>query len=213
MAAATEWIWLMIWESRPWKNELLAKAYLLKKLATKRRSARREFEIERAVFLSVYIMRKLWEAGKLSSTCERRKIPCIFHRPKNRAPDRLNWHRIDELYNLDVSESDQLTSIDFCHRLIYSYIFILVEGPRKTLAGYFFASDHTKGRGLWFVRQVDLLMLLSETGRDYPSSMHMVRHPKTDEWVMWAGHGDPPYEWTSAANTLSKRHGPKTRKN
>jgi hypothetical protein len=192
---------------------LLAKARLLKNLATKKRSARREFEIERAVFLSVYIMRKLWEAGKLSSTWERRKIPCIFHQPKNRTPDRLNWHRIDELYNLDISESDPLRSIDFFHRLIHSYIFIPVEGSRRTLAGYFFASDHTKGRGLWFVRHVDLLKLLTETGRDYPSSMHTVRHPKTDEWVVWAGHGDPPYEWTSGANILRKGHEPKTQKN
>jgi hypothetical protein len=194
----------MIWESKPWKKELLTNARLLKRLQTERRSARREFELERTVFLSAYIMRKLWEAAKLSSVWGKRKIPCIFHRPKRRGADRLNWHRIDELYKLDFSQPDPQTSFEFCNRIIHSYIFVLVEGPGKTLAGFFFASDSTKHQGLWFVKFVDFLSLLTETARDYPSSIHMTRHPKTQEWIVWAGHGEPPYEWTRTANAMAK---------
>jgi hypothetical protein len=81
----------MIWESGPWKNELLANARLLEQYAkSKRRSERRSFGVERTIFLSTYVMRKLWESGKLSSSWEKRKVPCIFHPPKARTPDRLS---------------------------------------------------------------------------------------------------------------------------
>ncbi|SRR5260370_13138273 len=197
----------MIWESGPWKNELLANARLLEQYAkSKRRSERRSFCIERAIFLSAYVMRKLWESGKLSSSWEKRKVSCIFHPPKTRKPDRLSWHRIGEHYRLDTSKPDSLTAIEFCHRLIHSYVFMEVEGPGKIIAGFFFASDQTKSRGLWFVKFIDVLTLLKETGRDYPSSSHMVRHPKTNEWRVWAGDGEPPSEWKKTAEAMAREY-------
>jgi hypothetical protein len=122
-------------------------------------------------------------------------FPAPFIPQKNRIPDRLNWHRIDELYKLETSVADSMAAIELCHRLILSYVFIEVAGPRKTIAGVFFASGHSKRRGLWSIRFSDVLELLRETGRDYPSAAEMVRHPKTDEWLVWAGHGRPPHEW------------------
>jgi hypothetical protein len=188
----------MIWESKGWKDELLANARSIETLRFKRRSERRSFLLERAVFISVYVMRKLWEARKLSTSWEGRQIPCIFHPLKRREPDRLNWHRIDEHFNLNISKPNALTAIEFCHRLIHSYVFVEVEGAKQSIIGFYFASDQTKRRGLWFVDIRDLLDLLRETGRDYPSSAHMVRHPKTGEWIVWTGHGDPPANWANA---------------
>jgi hypothetical protein len=196
----------MIWESKPWKDELLANARLLKSLQSKRRSGRRSLAIERTVFLSAYIMRKLYEAGKLSTSWKASRIPCVLHPLKGSVPDLLNWHRIDEHFDFDVSKSDSLTAIEFCQRLIHSYVFLEVEGPKKTIAGFFFASDHTKRRGLWFAELKDMLRLLDETGRDYPSSSHMVRDPKSGDWKVWAGHGDPPSEWTRGADSMAIEH-------
>jgi hypothetical protein len=195
----------MIWESKPWKDELLANARLLTQLQKMRRSERRSFAIERTLFVSVYIMRKLWEAGKLSSAWKERRISCVFHPPKGKTTDRLNWHRIDELYQLDTPTPESLTTIELCHRLIHSFVFVVVEAPKKAIAGFFFASDKTKHRGLWFVRLDDMQALLREAGRDYPSSSRMVRHPKTNEWIVWAGHGEPPVEWINAVKSLPMR--------
>jgi hypothetical protein len=194
----------MIWESGPWKDELLANVRLLKKLEPSRRTARREFAIERAVFFSAYIMRKLWEAGKLSSTWKTKRSKCIYHRPKGRFVDRLNWHRIDELFDLNRPEDASLTAIELCNRLIHSFVFLMVDGPRKTIAGFFFTSDQTRRRGLWFIEFAEILALMRETGRDYPSSGRMVRHPRTCDWIAWAGHGVPPEEWTKAAEHLQR---------
>jgi hypothetical protein len=194
----------VIWESKPWKDDLLANARLLKRLQPKRRSARWEYEIERVVFISVYAMRKLWEAGKHSSAWQNRLSPCSLHKPKGKHVDRLNWHRLGELYHLENSENVSLTAIELCNRLIHSFVFVVVSGPRRTIDGFFFTSDQTRHRGLWFIEFSEILALLTETGRDYPSSGHMVRDPRTNDWVQWSGHGDPPNEWTKAVENLHR---------
>jgi hypothetical protein len=168
----------MIAESKPWKDELLANARTLMRCThSKRRSERRSLAVERAIFISAYIMRKLWEAEKLSSSWKDRKVRCTIHALKDQAPDFLNWHRIEEHYDLGASKSDWLTAIEFCHRLIHSYVFVECEARNKTVRGVFFASDQTKNRGLWFVKISDVVKLLQQTGRDYPASAEWVRHP------------------------------------
>jgi hypothetical protein len=194
----------MIWESKPWKDELLAAARFLKRCHLRRRSARRDFEIERAVFTSAYVMRKLWESGKLSSAWRKRSSKCVFYKANGRLVDRLNWHRIDEFYDLENSKNVSLSALDLCNRLVHSFVFVPDEGERRTIAGFFFASDQSRHEGLWYLQLAELLALLKETGRDYPSSAHMVRHPETNDWIVWAGHGDPPNEWTMAVENLHR---------
>jgi hypothetical protein len=194
----------MIWESKPWKDELLATARFLKRGHLKRRSARRDFEIERAVFTSAYVMRKLWQSGKLSTTWKKRSSKCIFFKTNGELVDQLNWHRIDEFYDLERPKNVSLSALELCNRLIHSFVFVPDEGPRRSIAGFFLASDQSRHHGLWYLELSELLALLTETGRDYPSSVHMVRHPKTDDWVVWAGHGDPPNEWTMAVESLHR---------
>ena len=83
--------------------------------------------------------------------------------------DRLNWHRIDEFYDLEKPKNASLTALELCNRLIHSFIFVPDEGPRRTIAGFFLASDQSRHRGLWYLELAELLALLTETGRDYPS--------------------------------------------
>lgn len=193
----------MIWESGPWKRELLASARALDGIRKKRRSESRSFQFERSIFLCAYIMRKLSESQKLSSSWDERVIPCIFHPLKGRRPDFLNWHRIEELFDLDVSEARGVSARDLCNRIIHSFVFMEVAASRVGLVGFFFTSDKARRQGLWYVELEVFLKLVRDTGRDYPSSSHMVRDPKTDEWVVWKGHGHPPSEWTRAADLMA----------
>ena len=56
----------MIWESYPWKNQLIADAAIIKRWASKtQHTQRRSMLIERKVFLAAYIIRKLDDDYKL----------------------------------------------------------------------------------------------------------------------------------------------------
>jgi hypothetical protein len=185
----------MIWESHYWKDELLSNAKLLERLSrTKRRSEFVSFKIERAVFVSAFIIRKLWEAQKLSSSWQAVAVRCSAFKRKERVPDLMNWHQVERFYRLDSPKSERMTALELCNRIIHSFIFVENEKEDGALSGFFFASDHTKARGLWFVSWEELVRIFSEAGNNYPSRSHMVRHGETGEWVVWSGHGDPPRE-------------------
>jgi hypothetical protein len=202
----------MIWESKRWKDELLGNAKLLRQLEKKRRTEGRAFQFERSIFLSAYIMRKLHEARKLSSAWEKREVTCIIYPLKGRVPDLMNWHRLSEFYDFDSGKSVPITAPEFCNLLIHSFVFMEAEGQGKSTEGILFASDRSRERGLWFVALKDVLPLLKECGRDYPSSARYVRHPKTGQWVVWSGNGEPPVEWSKSADLMSAEYASKQRK-
>ena len=196
----------MIWESSPWKKELRFNARSLIKWSKRRRSKSRSFQIERLVFLSACIMRKLWEARKLSTAWGDQQVSTISHPAKGKRSDRLNWHKIDKHYHLDRPNETSLNAIELCNRISHSYVFVESSEKPKSVAGFFFASDKTKRHALWYVALDDFAKLLKETGRDYPTSSHWVRHSETGEWIDWSGHGSPPEEWTKFAEAMAKQH-------
>ena len=112
------------------KREAASSGALSETIPFERRSARRDFEIERIVFTSAYVMRKLWESGKLSNTWETRLSKCVFYKANGQLVDRLNWHRIDEFYELERPKNVSLTAFELCNRLIHSFVLF----PMKDLA-------------------------------------------------------------------------------
>src|SRR5690349_18738756 len=90
----------MIWDSASYRVELIRIATQLDKWRSRRNvTARDLFASERAVFVASYLVRKLWEANKLTDRVKRMTIPVSEFR--NRAPvTAMNWHKIDECYDL-----------------------------------------------------------------------------------------------------------------
>lgn len=65
----------MIWESAPWKDELGIHASQLRKPANLQDiNEQEEFRIERSLFLSAFVLRKLIENGKISDQVSKKPI-------------------------------------------------------------------------------------------------------------------------------------------
>ena len=79
---------------------------------------------EKAIFTSAYIVRKLFEASKLSYklkeiSCPIKKYPNIKH------VNLFNWHNIDQVFDLNNPAKHSLNIKKLCNYLIHSFIFIL----------------------------------------------------------------------------------------
>lgn len=191
----------MIAESSPWKDQLERDAGLIEKAAhAKRRTMNRLLALEKSVFFSAYAMRKLWDSHKLSTNWKDRTVRLNQFKPMGRAPNLFNWHRIDEHYDLEKGTPTSITAIELCHRLIHSYIFVEKELEDKSIEGFFFASDTTKSKGLWYLRLTDYVSLMRITGKDYPAKAQAERDPKTGDWIFWQGEGTAPPNWREIAN-------------
>ncbi len=114
------------------------------------------------VFYAAYAVRKLIEAFKVSDDVASMRINAAKHPAIGRVADLMNWHQIDQLYDLSESEPWQLSLKEFCNQIIHSFVFVpcLGEG-RSNLVGLFVSSDHQRARGLFYF-DIDLVIQLLE---------------------------------------------------
>jgi hypothetical protein len=197
----------MIWESAPWKEQLVRDAARLRRLGrTKLRGTDGEtafFQLERLVFLAAYSMRKLWESGKLSSNWNHQRMACQRFPIKDDVPDTMNWHQIERHYDMGKSADVKMKPEEFCDRIVHSFIFAPVIGNDEAISSFFFSSDTMRRQAVWLIHLDVVAGIMKVTGKDFPSSSHLIRD-KDGQWITWSGHGDPPANWTRAAEGKRK---------
>ncbi|MCA1526818.1 hypothetical protein [Bradyrhizobium yuanmingense] len=94
----------MIFESGPWKQQLLRDAGTLKSMSKVPLGENNEdallARLERLIFVGAYSMRKLHESGKLSTDWTKVKLSCSrFEFIGQSAPTVLDSHKIETLYD------------------------------------------------------------------------------------------------------------------
>ena len=174
----------MIWDSWPWKKDLLQRAKRLER----RRSQKRwlessSFRTEQDVFFSAFGIRKLIEADKLSDEMESIAFSVASYRAKGKAVHLRNWDRIEELYDLDMPELEQRLSLkDFCDQIIHSFVFVLFFHETGGLGGFLFASDRAKQKRIYLLEIGSLITALTRIGQDDVVSSRSIRDA-SGQWV------------------------------
>lgn len=169
----------MIWESSYWKEPLLKAATWLRRVRF--RETTREatlVRIEKEIFVGFYGIRKLLDTVKVSDSTKKQNYELVWH-PNIKPVDTLNWHRFDELYDME-REGRETRDIRFlCNLFIHSFVFI-VNGEDR-LEGVYVASDMTKNKKLYYVPLGHILTIFRLVGRDYPANLSFERIQETGE--------------------------------
>ena len=167
-------------ESVYWKKQLLNTAKWLRsvKLSECSRDST-YFRVEKEIFFGFYSIRKLFDTYKVSDTTKAATIELTWHR--NTVPvNYLNWHKLDECYDLS-SEHTEVCDIRYlCNQFIHSYVFLIKIDLR--IEGVFVASDRMKNERVYFVTLSDILHVFRLVAHDYPSTLTLVRDPQTQEF-------------------------------
>lgn len=142
----------MIWESGPWKLEIFRLA-----MALRRRKGQKQWRqesharLEQEVFFAAYAVRKLIDAYKISDEVESLSLDAKAFPRRERAPDLMNWHRVDELFDSSVSTKCRISLKDFCNQVIHSFVFIsCVDEESQGLCGLLLASDRQKDESILY---------------------------------------------------------------
>src|SRR5690349_16327705 len=146
----------MIFESAPWKEQLLRDAGRLRRLSRTALDGASDdrllASLERLIFVTAYAMRKLCESGKLSTDWTNRRLSCTrFAFIGSDPPNVMNAHRLEKFYDLENPEDVRLKSDELCDRIIHSFIFIPAINQENCIEGFHLTSDRLKSRCLWFV--------------------------------------------------------------
>lgn len=175
----------MIYESFPWKEELLKiKKSLEHREVQKRWNNRSYFLFEKEIFISFYIIRKLIEADKFSTKNREMKIPCHMFPTSEKKVTKFNKHRIEVLYDFSKYKMDEIRLIDLCHQIIHSYIFDPVFAENKKVIGFWVTSDRRRNRSLYCIFIDDVIKLFNILGNDYPNYMNSYYDNKTKDYII-----------------------------
>ena len=161
----------MIWESAPWKRQLLRSARLLRRLGRKRVLRDRHlFVMEREVFLGCYVIRKLSDTVKISHST--RDMEFDVTRFPNLSPVTFwNRHHLDKAYDLDRGTDQSMKLRKFCNQVVHSFVFIVAEAEEGESAGIFISSDRSRNKELFLVRLTSIVAAFERVGRDCPPNI------------------------------------------
>lgn len=190
----------MIYDSSPWKKELLRAANKLERSQrTKKWTERIAFIIEREVMLGAFAIRRLNEARKISDRMARQSVPVRRHELTSNPPD--IWDAVEpwKQFDLTTSTSEELTLSKFCNQIIHSWSWLVSGEETGMFDGIYVTSDRDRTRYLYFIHVETLIGTFRRTGKDDIVEMKMKRNKKGERIF---------YDLLSAEDIKLRDHGP-----
>jgi hypothetical protein len=176
----------MIYESRFWKDDLIKQANSLRAKTKQRRwTETSSARLEQAIMLGFYSIRKLIESQKLSSAVINQKISANMYIWKGKSVTRINWIKIDKLYDLEKPKTIRKDLLFFCHQFVHSYVFCeYFEEITGFIEGVFVSSDRERNRNLYSLSISQIIALFEQIGNDYPDSFALVYNPEKKDYEL-----------------------------
>jgi hypothetical protein len=164
----------MIWDSAVWKEDLSKIAQRMDgRRSQKRWSERSLMLVERDTFTAFYAIRRLMEAHKLSDNVRQSTLPLLTYPSKGRRVTYWNYHRVDELYDLqeDAAVYSHVPVLYCCNQVIHSYHFWPMMDEADGLAGVLFCSERERNQRLFRLLMDDMIGLLQAVAIDEVDEM------------------------------------------
>jgi hypothetical protein len=176
----------MIYESRFWKDNLIKQAKVLRAKAQHRRwTEASSARLEQTTMLGYYSIRKLIESQKLSNAVINQEITINAYAWKGKPVTRLNWMKLDELYDLENPKKVTKDLLFICHQFIHSYVFLeSFWDETRLLEGVFVSSDRERHRYLYFLSISYTIKLFEQVRNDYPDNFALIYNPQKMDYEM-----------------------------
>jgi hypothetical protein len=169
----------MIFESFPWKMELKRHLLMLQKWSERAKTERARFYLERAVFLTAFILRKMMENRKLTDAVRDRSIRCEAFRsfrPVSDSISRFSGTDTDD-YDMTNPETVTISAFDLMSEIMHSYVFIHVMDDRDHVIEFLVNSYHRRDDRLLAIKKRDFEAVLDDAIQDNVSEMQIYFHP------------------------------------
>ena len=117
-------------------------------------------------------MRKLLENRKVPDALRSQRIPVEAFQTLN-TPHFLNWHRIEDHFDISNSKKIEIDPPTLMNALIHSYVFVLSVNKSMSVTGFFVASDYGRKRRLYLAKLSTYLSLCRRMANAWPRSFHV----------------------------------------
>ena len=169
----------MIEEESYWRADLIKFRSRLEKRYEKRRWSKRTlYEIEKEVFLSAFIVRKLIESGRVN-----RVVSGLNYRIKKYpihpgAVPSTNPKTFPSTYDLYHGRDEVLGIEKLCGQFIHSYILspLIIDRGHGAVFGLYVASDRESKKGLYYIPLVKIIEIILSVASNRRIKLKLARN-------------------------------------
>jgi hypothetical protein len=171
----------MLFESFRWKKEIKRHLLLFKKWSKRPETGRAMFYVERAVFLSAFILRKMMEKRKVTDAVRDRSVRCKGYRPFRPLSDRVSRFTglVDPSHDYDMAKPEMVTisSFDLMSEIMHSYVLIPVADDSGQITAFLVNSYNKRDDRLLLIKTRDFEGIMSDAIQDDVREMTVYIHP------------------------------------
>jgi hypothetical protein len=172
----------MIWESGPWRRELLRGTEMMTKWSAAKTSDHQMFLLEKNLFFSAFAVRKLIEARKIPDQMVSESVAAKSFVVK-RIPTLFNWHRIERNFDLTAPSKIRVPIRELFNVIIHSYVLVFDCGKSGRVSGFYVASDRSKKSRLLYVSLKKYTALCRKIARSEQRGVRWELQPDGSELV------------------------------
>lgn len=177
----------MIYESYPWKQDLLRRKRLIQKYnrveLLSEDDDRAYTAIEKAIFYSAFIIRKLIDCKcKVSDDVDAYKFTMKGYAPLKDM--NIVHHSLDDnSHDWEHGKTYTKSGAEVCNWLIHSYIFTLFINEDGVYDSFAVSSDYDRNKILYLVQLKDWIAYMDFVGKDYIVASDMHADEKREDYI------------------------------
>ena len=159
----------MIYESHPWKQDLLRRKRLIQKYNRAEfydeEDDRAYTVIEKAIFYSAFIIRKLIDCDRLSTEADEWQVQ-IEKYPALKEFNKIHHFVDEDSHDWENGRGITVQAKNICNWLIHSYVFTLIF-ENGIVASFAVASDFDRNDSLFVIKLADWIKYMEFVASDY----------------------------------------------
>ena len=128
---------------------------------------------EKEIIISFFLIRKLFEAHKVSSKSSSYKAEVYSYAPSGKRITKLTQHSIDEIYDLDNEKRVRKKIVFIANQLIHSCTLFAYRNEDRNWGGVYACSDFERNKTIYRIPIEEIISIFKLVGNDYPSSFSM----------------------------------------
>jgi len=170
-------------ESYYWKKDLLSHAKRLKPVKKpKRWSERLVVNFEKEIIISFFLIRKLFETHKLSSSSKSYKANIFSYEASGKKITNLNHCSIDTIYDLENEKKTKKGIIFIANQLIHSCTIFSFRDETRNWDCIYACSDFERNKTIYRIPVNEIIAILNLVGNDYPNSVTMTWSDRLNDY-------------------------------
>lgn len=176
----------MINESHPWKLDLRRRLRLIRKYNTAGLLERDDDSaytiLEKCVFYSAFIIRKLIECVRLSDDAERYSFQAIGIKPVKHI-DRMHHWPDENSHDWEKEARITVAGKDLCNWLIHSFVFFFEFEENGLISSFCISSDYDRNKILYKIALNDWISYMNYVASDDITELSMHYDKKAQDYV------------------------------